>query len=264
LSLYREGAFPQVTLDSAEIDLTQRQSKVKSLQAQIQSVQANKRSIQANSEGIQANIDAIRSNLTLSRTRSNYDPSVRKQELEAQIQGQQQGIEVLTRQKQALQTELNQLQSEITRKEKFTVEAPSSGMVWKLNVQQGTQVRAGESLGQIANCDNLWVDAWVEEEKLQSIKPGKQATITYKGGSGPIKGTIEWIRSGIARPATGSDAVGFLDPNQSRRAQVRINLDPSSQRSDCEIGYYAQVSLETSKEIQQSTPPAWLKGFWPR
>jgi multidrug resistance efflux pump len=264
LGLYKEGAFSQSVLDNAESNLIQKQGRIKSLQAQIQSIQANKRSIQADSEGIQANINAARNNLTLDRTRSNYDPSIRQQELEAKIQEQQQELEALKSQRKTLKTELSQIQEEMRFKERFTVEAPSSGIVWKINVQRGSQVRAGDPLGQIVNCDQQWVDAFVEEDKLSRLRQGEKATITPKGNSKSFEGTIKWIRPGIDRSIKGTDAVSFLDPNQPRRAQVRITLDHPNDSSNCVIGYSAQVALQPSQIKSQKAFPDWLNSFWPQ
>ncbi|NEU84706.1 HlyD family secretion protein, partial [Nostoc sp. UIC10630] len=58
-----EGAIAEASFDVAEIELKQRESEVKSLQAKLAALQVNQ--------------DAVRNGLSLSRTRSNYDPSIR-------------------------------------------------------------------------------------------------------------------------------------------------------------------------------------------
>ncbi len=231
--LYAQGVFAKAAKDASEIELAKKQSKVESLQAQI--------------KGIEVNINAVSNNLSLSRTRSNYDPYVREQELNNQIQDQKQEIEVLKSRYEAINQELTQIQKNIEFREQDSIKgvtAPISGTIWNLTIKQGTRIRAGESLGQIIDCHKRWVDVWVDESDLTTLKNHTSAKIKLQGESGSVEGEVTWIRFGSGRPNVGADAMGFLDRNQPGYAQVRVKIPQLPENAKCDIGSRAEVTFQ--------------------
>ncbi|MBD2562137.1 MULTISPECIES: HlyD family secretion protein [Nostoc] len=236
--LKSEGAIAEASLDTAEIELKQRESEVKSLQAKLAALQVNQ--------------DAVRNGLSLSRTRSNYDPSIRLVELQLQIAEDQQGIETLKKMIQGTKAEFDQAKKDLQHKQIVTIKSPESGVMWRLTAQLGKFVQQGESLGQIAACNQRWVDAWVDEQKVQLLQVGTPAEIKLNGTASSITltGKISVIRSGIGRLSAGEDTVVAMMPNLPRHTQVHITLDtePSSSSSEnmhngnlCYIGYTGRV-----------------------
>jgi len=256
-SLYEDGVYAKAVFDLAEVELAVQESRVKSLEAQI--------------GALETNADAASESLSLSRTPSNYDPRIRQQELEAQISEQSQAQQSIKTQQQALKKELKTVEAEILKKGNVTLFAPANGVIWNLTTEKGTWVKAGESLGQIVNCDQLWVDMWIEENKLSSLKPESEATISIEGLGKKIEGSFTLVRYGMERPIVGSDVSGFLDPTQPRRAQVRVEIDPSSAvltklknmpSGACGIGLSAKVTFSTWSDAVQ-TIPAWFSKLLP-
>ena len=96
--LKSEGAIAQASLDAAEIDLEKRRSEVNSLEARVSGMQVNK--------------EAVERGLSLSKTRSNYDPRIRRQELELQISDQRQIIQTLERSVKESESSLAQTQKD--------------------------------------------------------------------------------------------------------------------------------------------------------
>ncbi|MEH2156252.1 HlyD family secretion protein [Nostoc sp.] len=239
--LKSQGAIAEASFDTAEIELKQRESEVESLQAKLAALQVNQ--------------DAVRNGLSLSRTRSNYDPSIRLVELQLQIAEDQQGIETLKKTIQGTKAEFGQAKKDLQHKQVATIKSPESGVMWRLTAQPGKFVQQGESLGQIAVCNQRWVDAWVDEQKVQLLKVGTPAEIKLNGtgSSVTLTGKISVIRSGIGRLSAGEDTVVAMMPNLPRHTQVHITLDtedtePSSSSSDnmrngnlCYIGYTGRV-----------------------
>ncbi|WP_309741315.1 HlyD family efflux transporter periplasmic adaptor subunit [Chamaesiphon sp. OTE_20_metabat_361] len=236
--LNSQGAISRANLDTAEIELKQRKSEVKSLQAKLATLQVNE--------------DAVRGGLSLSRTRSNYDPSIRLEELQLQIAEERQGIQIFKRKIAGTKAELSQAKKDFQRKQGATIKAPAAGVVWRVTAQPGKFVQQGESLGQVASCKQRWVDAWVDEQKVQLLQVGSPAEIKLNGmgSSGTLKGKVSVIRSGIGRLAAGEDVAISMPPNLPRQTQVRIDLDAGSVSSEpsesgnlCRIGYTARVTF---------------------
>ena len=236
--LKSQGAIAQANLDTADIELKQRGSEVKSLQAKLATLQVNG--------------DAVRGGLSLSRTPSNYDPSIRLEELQLQIAEERQGIQTFKKRIEGTKAELIQAKKDFQRKQGETIKSPSAGVVWRVTAQPGKFVQQGESLGQVVSCKQRWVDAWVDEQKVQRLQVGSPAEIKLNGmGSSatPI-GKVSTIRSGIGRLAAGEDIAIAMPPNLPRQTQVRIALDEKSLSSDptkngnlCYIGYTARVTF---------------------
>lgn len=236
--LNSERAIAKASFDTAEIELKQRESEVESLQAKL--------------AGLQVNQDAVRNGLSLSRTRSNYDPSIRSEELQLQIAEDQQGIQTLKKTIQGTRAELGQAKKDLQHKQVATIKSPESGVMWRLTAQPGKFVQQGESLGQIASCNQRWVDAWVDEQKVQLLQVGTPAEIKLNGtaSSVTLTGKISVIRSGIGRLSAGEDTVVAMMPNLPRHTQVHIALDKQASSSSsenmrdgnlCYIGYTGRV-----------------------
>lgn len=113
-------------------------------------------------------------------------------------------------------------------------------------------MQQGESLGQVVSCKQRWVDAWVDEQKVQLLQVGSPAEIKLNGmgSSATLIGKVSTIRSGIGRLAAGEDIAIAMPPNLPRQTQVRIALDEQSLSSEpikngnlCYIGYTARVTF---------------------
>jgi multidrug resistance efflux pump len=249
--LNSEGAIAEASFDTAEIELKQRESEVESLQAKLAALQVNQ--------------DAVRNGLSLSKTRSNYDPSIRLEELQLEIAEDQQGIQTLKKTIQGTKAELGQAKKDLQHKQVATIKSPESGIMWRLNAQPGKFVQQGESLGQIAACNQRWVDAWVDEQKVQLLQIGTPAEIKLNGtaSSVTLTGKISVIRSGIGRLSAGEDTVAAMTPNLPRQTQVRIKLDTESNSASsenmsdgnlCYIGYTGRVVFKVRSK-------SFLAGF---
>ncbi len=165
--LRSEGVIAEQTLDVSEIELKQRESEVKSLVAKIATIQVNQ--------------DAVRNNLSLSKTRSNFDPGIRLEELQLRIAEEQQGLQTLRKTIQGTKAVLDQAKKDLQRRQFVTIKAPESGVMWRLTTQLGKFVPQGESLAQIVDCNQRWVDAWVDEQKVQLLPIGTPAEIQLIG-----------------------------------------------------------------------------------
>ncbi len=250
--LKSEGAIAQASLDAAEIDLEKRRSEVNSLEARLSGMQVNK--------------EAVERGLSLSKTRSNYDPRIRRQELELQISDQRQIIQTLERSVKESESSLAQTQKDASGPQQTVISAPTSGVLWQLSVSPGRVVQPGEFMGKIVDCDRRWVDAVVEESAMRTLKIGDSATVELYANQDAVsfQGKISLIRSGLGRVSSpGEDITGAVDLNLPRHTQVRIALDTidkeksatdAAQKNFCYVGYTGKVALQVQQNPLQSNP----------
>lgn len=235
--LKAQGVVSQAELDAAKVAMEQRQSEIASKEANV--------------KVLDADLQAAKLGLSLSRTRSNFDPRIRLEELQLQIDNQRQVIRVLEQNIKSAEAELVQANADLTKKQTVVVKAPVSGVVWRLSAQEGKFVQQGESIGQMLECSKRWVDVFVDERALRSIQLGTPATIHLYGSTSPdLHGQVSMIRSGLGRLTAGEDIAVPIPPNSPRNTQVRVELDPNTDQGQsgffCYVGYTGKVTFQVN------------------
>jgi multidrug resistance efflux pump len=233
--LAAQGALSQSRLDAAAAEVQERSAEVTGLERQIKALQASEQ--------------AARLNLSLAKTSSNSDPRIRLEELQMQIADQRQVIQTLRKSIQGTEAELAQANIDVERQQSVVVNAPTTGVIWRLAVQPGKFVQQGESLGQVLNCSGRWVDAFVDEQAARSLQPGTPATVKLYGAESQVlQGQVSSIRPGSGRLSAGEDIAVPVASNAPRKAQVRVDLDPGTEQGSfeqfCYVGHTAQVSFK--------------------
>lgn len=234
-TLVSEGAVAQADLDRATVDVEQQQAEIDRQQSRI--------------NALQTNLKASQLGLSLERSRSNYDPNIRRQEMQLQIANQQQVIQTLRQGILAAKAELAQARADVLRNQITTVKAPTEGLVWRLVAQPNQFIEKGESIGQMLDCSQRWVDVYVDEKAMQTLQPGSPAKIKLYGVKDEeLQGRVSLVRSGTGRLNPGEDVAVPITPNTPRTSQVRVELDPDSdkgsQQKFCYVGYTARVTFQ--------------------
>jgi multidrug resistance efflux pump len=258
-----EGAMPKAALDVPQAEIAQRTQELKSFEAQIAAARVSEA--------------AAQQGLSISKTRSNYDPKIRVQELQIQIADGQAEIAGLKQKLQDGETELTQAKVDYQQRQQVVVNAPLSGVVWKMMAQAGKFVQRGEVLAQVADCSTRWVDALVDEGAVKALQVGMPAEIRLTGTSDgtTLKGTVQTIRSGVGRLTAGEDVVTPIAPNLPRHSQVRVELeptqlapaDPENQSASgnpgnlCHIGYTGRVTFRLPEKSAQRGLFGWLPKY---
>lgn len=162
-----------------------------------------------------------------------------KNELEVSIEAKEKAIA------QAAKTPISQKSSPIL--------ASSSGTLWEVMVQDGEQVRAGQPLVKQLNCQQLWVDAFVNIDTLQRIKIGSPAQVELYASNLKLNGKVKTIRTPLSNEQKlGQDiAVTPPDLQNQQMAQVRIELqnpkelisNSQSSAQFCQVGQVAKVNI---------------------
>ena len=251
MPLVREGAVPKASLDVPTAELAQHIQAIRALEAQISELRVNE--------------SAAQQGLSLSKTRSNYDPRIRVQELQIQIAEVRSEVASFQRRVQDSEKEMTQAQADLKKREEVSVNAPIGGVLWKLTSQEGKFVQRGEVLAQVADCQNRWVDALVDEGSVKDLTLGMAADVQLTGTTENtvITGKIQTIRSGVGRLAAGEDVAAPVTPNLPRYSQVRVVLDPATNVSNsthqpnsgnlCYIGYTGRVTFQIAAKSSYNT-----------
>ena len=154
------------------------------------------------------------------------------------------GIQAMSREEidqsnNVLQTVLHQLaKAQATRDlakldlERTVIRAPADGWVTNLNVYAGEFITRGSTAVALVKQNSFYVLAYMEETKLEGVRPGYRAEITPLGSNRVFKGTVDSVAAGVTNSSSSNDAKGMatVDSNLewvrlAQRVPVRIHLD---------------------------------------
>ncbi|MGL5698684.1 MAG: p-hydroxybenzoic acid efflux pump subunit AaeA [Kluyvera sp.] len=138
-----------------------------------------------------------------------------------------------------LQTVLHQMaKAQATRDlarldlERTVIRAPADGWVTNLNVYAGEFITRGSTAVALVKQHSFYVVAYLEETKLEGVRPGYRAEITPLGSNHVIKGTVDSVAAGVTNASSSVDSKGMatIDSNLewvrlAQRVPVRIRLD---------------------------------------
>ncbi|TNV19913.1 p-hydroxybenzoic acid efflux pump subunit AaeA [Buttiauxella sp. B2] len=154
------------------------------------------------------------------------------------------GIQAMSREEidqsnNVLQTVMHQLaKAEATRDlaqldlQRTVIRAPADGWVTNLNVYTGEFITRGSTAVALVKQDSFYILAYMEETKLDGIRPGYRVQITPLGSNRVLRGTVDSISAGVTNASSTKDTKGMatVDSNLewvrlAQRVPVRIHLD---------------------------------------
>lgn len=154
------------------------------------------------------------------------------------------GVQAMSREQidqanNTLQTELQQLaKAQATRDlakldlERTVIRAPANGWVTNLNVYAGEFITRGSTAVALVKQNTFYVLAYMEETKLEGVRPGYRAEITPLGSNQVLKGSVDSVAAGVTNASSSNDSKGMatVDSNLewvrlAQRVPVRIRLD---------------------------------------
>jgi p-hydroxybenzoic acid efflux pump subunit AaeA len=116
--------------------------------------------------------------------------------------------------------------------DRTTIRAPADGWVTNLNVYAGEFITRGSTAVALVKEGSFYVMAYMEETKLEGVRPGYRAEITPLGSSVVLKGTVNSMAAGVTNASSSNDTKGMatVDSNLewvrlAQRVPVRIHLD---------------------------------------
>lgn len=133
--------------------------------------------------------------------------------------------------------------------------ASTTGVLWEAAVQNGDQVNAGQPLVKILNCQQVWVDAYVNIDDLKRMGIGSPAQVELQDNHLKLNGKVKTIRSSLSGSQKLGQDVAVNPPdinNDQHLAQVRIELENQPQLISskdnsaefCHVGQIAKVNIE--------------------
>lgn len=215
--LSKEGAVSLSKVESEIAAAQQASAKVKETQSQIEQA---KLAIEATKAGLQ-----LEGNRTISY------PETRVFELDVELTDLKQQERNLEKQIQSIRSQLSITSKELQSQQNVLVLAPTTGVIWSIDSQSQEVVEANKSIIQLLNCQELWVEAFINETDANKLAVGQEAQISLNNSKNvQWKGRIETIRAGTGRFEVGQYVVE-PPPEIARRqipvqvAAVRIKVD---------------------------------------
>jgi Barrel-sandwich domain of CusB or HlyD membrane-fusion len=215
--LGKEGAASRSRAESEIAKAQQAFGKVKETQSQL--------------EQAKLELEATRGGLQLDGTRTLSYPETRVYTLEVDLTDLKQQERNLEKQLQSTQSQLSIASKELQAQQSVSVLAPTTGVIWSIDSQPQEIVGSNQSIIKLLNCQNLWVEAFINETDANKLVVGQEAEINLNNSSNvQWKGRVETIRSGTGRVEVGQYDVE-PPPEIARRqlpvrvATVRIKVD---------------------------------------
>ncbi|CBG91270.1 p-hydroxybenzoic acid efflux pump subunit AaeA [Citrobacter rodentium] len=187
------------------------------------------------------------------------------------------GVQAMSREEidqanNVLQTVLHQLaKAQATRDlakldlERTVIRAPADGWVTNLNVYTGEFITRGSTAVALVKKNSFYVLAYMEETKLEGVRPGYRAEITPLGSNTVLKGTVDSVAAGVTNASSTRDDKGMatIDSNLewvrlAQRVPVRIRLD-SQQENLWPAGTTATVVVTGERDRDASNDSFFRK-----
>ena len=145
------------------------------------------------------------------------------------------GIQAMSREEidqsnNVLQTVLHQLAKAQATRDLAKLDLERT--VIRLNVYAGEFITRGSTAVALVKQNSFYVLAYMEETKLEGVRPGYRAEITPLGSNRVLKGTVDSVAAGVTNSSSTNDSKGMatVDSNLewvrlAQRVPVRIRLD---------------------------------------
>ncbi|MEM1125896.1 MAG: efflux RND transporter periplasmic adaptor subunit [Bacteroidota bacterium] len=122
----------------------------------------------------------------------------------------------------------------------LTLHSPSRGTVLALHAVEGARISAGQTLFELADLSQLWLQVDVPEQELGWVRPGLAVTVQLDHQPGPsLTGRVDYVYDTID-PATRTGTARVVVANRGRR------LKP---------GMYATATLQSAPSPVHPTVP---------
>lgn len=187
------------------------------------------------------------------------------------------GIQAMSREEidqsnNLLQTVLHQLdKAQATRDlakldlQRTVIRAPADGWVTNLNVHTGEFINRGATSVALVKQNSFYILAYMEETKLEGIRPGYRVQITPLGSNRILRGSVDSISAGVTNASSTSDSKGMatVDSNLewvrlAQRVPVRIRLD-EQMGNLYPAGTTATVVVTGEKDRKAENDSAFIK-----
>lgn len=128
----------------------------------------------------------------------------------------------------------------------FTVSAPFSGYVTKVNKSIGEQVSPGDAIVEVSNLDTVWVEAPIFERDLNLLGGSRTATFTTSAYPQQFKGSVLDLGATINEQTRAANVI-FVVENAGRalRLGMQANVQLDAEQSVTAMMIPKEAVLET-------------------
>lgn len=126
-----------------------------------------------------------------------------------------------------------------------SVVAPSTGSVWEVFTAPGEQVRRGQELARMLDCNSAVVTAAVSESVYNRLRVGQSAKFRLRDGSKDMDGRIVHLTGVAAAPANFAIAPSALTRESYR---VTVKVPDLAKSATCDLGRTGRVLFSSSGE----------------
>lgn len=159
------------------------------------------------------------------------------------------GLAVREKRISVLESEISGFEAELALAEanlaSATIRAPEDGAVVRRIVEPGSSTVAGQPIISVWLGEEIWVEAWIDEDQIGQIEVGSRATVTFKSHPGlEFGGVVESLAVATDIELPDSE-VPQRRQDRMRDAPVvsaRVKLDPHEE--DLFPGLSAVVAIE--------------------
>lgn len=134
--------------------------------------------------------------------------------------------------------EIHKLKNSPKSLKDIALKSPINGIVLKKNINQGSFVKTGKLLYQLANIDTLWFVAQVYQKDLPFIQKEMNGLITLDGYSNKVKTKVDYIYP-------------FIDKNKKT---VNVRFIVQNSKMELYPNMFGEVKLKNSKRSMLTLP----------
>jgi multidrug resistance efflux pump len=203
----------------------------------------------------QLTLKASAKGLQLDGPRTYSYPQIRAIELQTEITDLQKEIADLNREIEGNQADLARVSQELNTQHQVTVKVPQNGVIWSIDAQPGEALSANDPILQLIDCQNVWVEAFINEKEAASLSVGQSVDVHLIGTDTVLPGKLQTLRAGTGRVTVGQNVVDPPPEIERRQLPVRVVTariqvdwpEPPSPENFCRAG--RSVEVRTTKEI---------------
>jgi hypothetical protein len=180
---------------------------------------------------------------------------LRRQELESKV------LDESLQSSQLATAELAQERDRLDHLSHFDLTLPAGHVVWSVAASPGSSVSEGQTLFDLADCENRFVIVQLPDRDFEQIKAAAPALVRLIGSDDWKQGYVRQVRGSAARVDDRLLAAQVPRPD-SNSITVEIGLPPGGGQTDrnnfCNIGRVAEVRFQRSGF---GLPRGWSKSF---
>jgi DNA-binding NarL/FixJ family response regulator/multidrug resistance efflux pump len=151
-------------------------------------------------------------------------PEIRILELESEIVDLEQQAQDIKEQIQSNKSEIEGVKKELQTQQLTLLLAPENAVVWSIDAQSGENLESNAPIMQFINCNDLWVEAFVNERYADQVSIGQPVKVSLLNSKDVSwQGTVETIRAGSGRVKVGDFVVQPPPEILSRQLPVRVS-----------------------------------------